>query len=59
MFDAFMDSRQREVDRQIARFLAARSVETLTDDLERELSHRLTTSNWSVNVSPFADKRFP
>ena len=37
IFDAFMEARQRDVDRQIARFLAARSRGTLTDDLEREM----------------------
>ena len=59
IFDAFMESRQRDVDRQIARFLAGRAGETLTDDLEREISHRLSTSNWSVNASPYGDRRFP
>jgi hypothetical protein len=59
VFDAFMETRQRDVDRQIARFLAGRSDETLTDDLEREISHRLSTSNWSVNASPYGDRRFP
>jgi len=59
IFDAFMQSRQRDVDRQIARFLAARSSGTLTDDLEREVSHRLSTSNWRLNASPYGDRRFP
>jgi len=59
IFDAFMQSRQRDVDRQIARFLAARSGGTLTDGLEREISERLMTSNWSVNAEPFTDRRFP
>jgi hypothetical protein len=59
IFDAFMESRQRDVDRQIARFLAARSARTLTDDLEREISQRLSTSNWSVNASPYGERRFP
>ena len=40
IFDAFMELRQRDVDRQVTSFLAARSAETLTDDLEREISHR-------------------
>jgi hypothetical protein len=35
IFDAFMQTRQRDVDRQVARFLAARSGGTLTDSLER------------------------
>jgi uncharacterized protein YjiS (DUF1127 family) len=37
IFDAFMEARQRVVDRQITRLLAARSAERLTDDLEREI----------------------
>ena len=57
--DAFMESRQRDIDRQVARFLAARSGGTLTDDLEREISYRLSTSNWSLNASPYGDRRFP
>ena len=59
IFDAFMEARQRDVDRQIVRFLAARSAGTLTDDLEREISQRLSTSNWSVNTSPYGERRFP
>jgi hypothetical protein len=59
IFDAFMGSRQRDIDRQIARFLTARSGGTLTDDLEREISHRLSTSNWRLNASPYGDRRFP
>ena len=59
IFDAFMQSRQRDADRQIARFLAARSGGRLTDDLEREISHRLSTSTWSLNASPYGDRRFP
>jgi hypothetical protein len=58
IFDAFMESRQRDVDRQIARFLAARSGGTLTDGLEREISQRLLTSNWGVNAD-LSDRRFP
>jgi hypothetical protein len=58
-FDAFMEARQRDVDRQITRLLAARSAERLTDDLEREISQRLSTSNWSVKASPYGERRFP
>jgi hypothetical protein len=53
-----MESRQRDVDRQVARFVAARSGGTLTDSLEREISQRLLTSNWNVNAD-FNDRRFP
>jgi len=59
IFDALLESRQRDTDRQIASFLAARSSRSLTDDLEREISRRLSTSNWSLNVSPYDDRRFP
>jgi hypothetical protein len=59
ILDAFIDSRQRDVDRQIARFLAARSARTLTDDLEREISQRLSTSNWTVNANTHGERRFP
>jgi hypothetical protein len=59
VFDGFMDSRQREVDRQVARFLASRSAETLTDDLEREISRRLSTSDWRSNADPYGQRRFP
>ena len=58
IYDAFMESRQRQVDRQIARFLAGRGG-TLTDDLEREITRRLLTSNFSVNAQPFNERRFP
>jgi hypothetical protein len=59
ILDAFTDhSRQRDVDRQIASFLAARSAERLTDDLEREISQRLSTSNWSVSANPYGERRF-
>ena len=58
ILDAFIQSRQRHVDRQVARFVASRSGGTLTDSLEREISQRLFTSNWSVNAD-FNDRRFP
>jgi hypothetical protein len=56
IFEAFLHSRQRDLDRQVARFLAGRA---FTDDVEREMTRRLLTSNWSVNVAPYADRRFP
>jgi hypothetical protein len=58
IFNAFMETRQRDADRQVTRFLAGRSGGTLTDNLEREISHRLSTSNWSVNASQYGDRRF-
>lgn len=59
LFDAFMQSRQRDIDRRIADFLAARSGGKLTDSLEREISQRLLTSDWSANSGPFSERRFP
>jgi hypothetical protein len=59
IFDTFMESRQRDADRRIANFLAARCARTLTDDLEREIAQRLSTSNWSVKASPYGERRFP
>jgi hypothetical protein len=59
IFDAFMESRQRDVDRQITRFLTVRSAERLTDDLERDVFRRLSTSNWSANASAYGERRFP
>ena len=59
IFDALMASRQRDADRQITRFLAARSARTLTDDLEREISQRLSTSNWSLNANPVRQQEVP
>jgi hypothetical protein len=59
VFDAFVGSRQRDVDRQIAGFLAARSGGRLTDSLEREISQHLLTSGWSTNAGPFRERRFP
>jgi hypothetical protein len=58
IFSALMESRQRDVERRIARFVT-QSGRPFTDDLEREISQRLFTSNWSVNARPFNDRRFP
>jgi hypothetical protein len=46
IFDAIFESRQKQADRDIARFLA-RSGGRLTDDIEREIAQRLLTGNWS------------
>jgi hypothetical protein len=59
IFNAFAELRQRDVDRQITRFLAGRSAERLTDELEREMFQRLSTSNWSSNASAYGERRFP
>jgi hypothetical protein len=47
IFDAVFVSRQKQVDRDIARFLA-RSGGRLTDDMEREMTQRLLTGNWNA-----------
>jgi hypothetical protein len=59
IFNAFMESRQRDVDRQITRFLAARSGGVLTDGLEHEISQGVFTSNSGLNADPFTERRFP
>jgi hypothetical protein len=46
IFDAIFESRQKQADRDIARFLA-RSGGRLTDDIEREITQRLLTGNWN------------
>ena len=45
IFDAISEPRQKQADRDIARFLA-RSGGRLTDDMEREMTQRLLTGNW-------------
>jgi hypothetical protein len=47
IFDAIVESRQKRVDRQIARLLA-RSGGRMTDDIEREMTQSLLTDNWNV-----------
>ena len=47
VFDAVFESRQRQADKQIARFIA-NAGGRLTDDIERRMMQRLTTSDWSV-----------
>lgn len=57
IFDAMTESRQKEDERQIARLLAW-SGRAFNDDLEREITSRLMTSNWSVNAD-LSDRRLP
>ena len=47
LFEAVFESRQRHADKEIARFIA-NSGGSLTDDIERRMMARLTTSDWSV-----------
>jgi hypothetical protein len=46
IFNAILESRQKQVDRDIAAFIARRGGR-ITDDLEREMTRRLLTSDWS------------
>ena len=46
LLQAMYDSRQRQVEREIAKFVALRGGR-MTDDLEREIARRLFTSDWS------------
>jgi hypothetical protein len=45
LYLAIMASRQRQTDREIARFIA-QSGGRLTDDLERRIMERLTAPGW-------------
>jgi hypothetical protein len=47
IFDAIIEPRQKQADRDIVRFLA-RSGGRLTDDIEREMTQRLLTGNWNA-----------
>jgi len=46
LLKAMDDSRQRQVEREIAKYVALRGGR-ITDDLEREITRRLLTSDWS------------
>src|SRR5215475_6077344 len=46
LLQATYDSRQRQVEREIAKYVALRGGR-MTDDLEREIARRLFTSDWS------------
>jgi hypothetical protein len=58
LVDGYRGWRQKEVDRQLAHFLV-RSGGMFTDEIEREMTDRLLTSNWSVNWGPSNARRFP
>jgi hypothetical protein len=47
LMDAIFESRERQTDREIARILD-RSGGRLTDDIEREMTLRLSSQNWSA-----------
>jgi hypothetical protein len=46
MLDAMHASRRSQAEREIAKFIALRGG-PITDNLEREMTRRLFTSNWS------------
>jgi hypothetical protein len=50
VFDALLkameESRQKQIEREIANYVALRGGR-MTDDLEREITRRLFTSDWS------------
>ena len=47
VLDALRASRQRQTDREIASLIARRGGR-ITDDLEREITRRLLTSDWNA-----------
>jgi hypothetical protein len=50
ILDTLIESRQKQVDRQIGRYLAERGGR-LTDETERELTRQLmVNNNWSTRV---------
>jgi len=46
LYDAVIDSRRRHAEREIVRFLG-RTGGRLTDDIERQITERLWTSDWN------------
>jgi len=49
--DWLSEMRAKKLNRQITHVLGGRSGDHLTDSLEREITQRLLTSDWSVNRS--------
>jgi hypothetical protein len=47
IFDSIFESRQKQADRDIAAFVVQRGGR-ITDELEREMTRRLMTSNWGA-----------
>ena len=46
IFNSLFESRERQTDRNVARFFAQSGM-CLTDGMEREMTQRLLTGNWS------------
>ena len=47
IFDAFIDGRQRRMQREIDRYVAWHS-RSFTDSFERELGARMTSGDWNL-----------
>jgi hypothetical protein len=48
-YDAVMEARQRQANRELAQFLV-RSGGRLTDDIEREMTQRLSRGDWNFRA---------
>ena len=48
LLEAMRESRRRQTERDIANYVASRGGR-MTDDLEREITRRLPTSDWSTH----------
>ena len=47
LLEVMYESRRRQIERDIANYVASRGGR-ITDDLEREITRRLFTSDWSL-----------
>lgn len=47
IFGAIFETRQEQIEREVARFVA-RSGGRITDDIERRIMQRFFTSNWNA-----------
>jgi hypothetical protein len=48
LLDAILDSRQRDAEQEVARYMARRG--KLTDSVEREIAGRFTSGNWGPRL---------
>ena len=55
IFGAIFETRQEQIEREVARFVA-RSGGRITDDIERQIMQHFFTSNW--NAPGWPDKAF-
>ena len=49
IYDAVMEARQRQANRELAQYLV-RSGGRLTDDIEREMTQRLSRGDWNFRA---------